>query len=466
MKPPLLLLIVSLACQVSFSQTADSVQEIDLCRNFQSIRSVALPLKPTDENYKRVRLSVASIKAINKATLLSLSEGESECIDISGEVDDENFKNDFDTLERETYSIVRISPAKPINNQLLLFVLTTEKRGHTYLITFNRTGSRNNCMQARSAVLLDLIIGNNHFSHSRVSTFINYNTIQIEGSCWHENDVPLVEKKRSVMLTIQKDGTIVMKEADAQASRNYEDSLQIVQYTKQLNRELVKESAEEGNTIYTDEIIDSILSSNRMGFGGGKVHYAPDSAFKIYIINGNGGAPYGNEVYESYLHFKDGKRLDMDDDFDPVAAIYKTGAFTYLVIQHYWSRSSSSHAEVYYTLTQFSVEKDSIQYHAIQGTNKWPLYYTYNDKDFTIYTYHVYENAEKTYMRYNPKTKKLNYSFMIGREQADGRYDDLFPVNKNENQALQVTGTCVVKNGLLQFAGEKFNIVAWKSATE
>ena len=220
MKPPLLLLIVSFACQVSFSQTTDSVQEIDLCKNFENIVSVSLPLKSTDANYKRIRLSIASIKTINKATLVSLSDGESECIDISGEVDDENFKYDFDTLENETYSIVRISPAKPNNNQLLMFILTTEKRDHSYLITFNRTGNRNNCMQAKSAVLLDFVIGNNHFSHGRNSTFINYNKIKIEGSCWHENDVPLVEKKRSIMLTIQKDGTIVMKETAALASMN------------------------------------------------------------------------------------------------------------------------------------------------------------------------------------------------------------------------------------------------------
>lgn len=220
MKPLLLLLIVSFACQVSFSQTTDSVQEIDLCKNFENIRSVSLPLKSTDESYKHIRLSIASIKAINKATLVSLSEGESECIDISGEVDDENFKYDFDTLENETYSIVRISPAKPINNQLLMFILTTEKRDHSYLITFIRTGSRNNFLQARSAVLLGFVIGNNHFSHSRKSTFINYNKIKIEGSCWHENDVPLIEKKRSVMLTIQIDGTMVMKETAALASVN------------------------------------------------------------------------------------------------------------------------------------------------------------------------------------------------------------------------------------------------------
>lgn len=212
MKLPLLLLIVSFAWQVSFSQTAETVQEIDLCRDFQNILSVSLPLKSTDENYKHIRLSIASLKAINKATLVSLSEGEPECIDISGEVDDENFKYDFDTLENETYSMVRISPAKPINNQLLMFIVTTEKRGHSYLVTFTRTGGRNNCIQARCAVLLDFVIGNNHFSHGRKSTFINYNQIKIERSCWHENDVPFVEKKGSVMLTIQKDGTIVMKE--------------------------------------------------------------------------------------------------------------------------------------------------------------------------------------------------------------------------------------------------------------
>jgi hypothetical protein len=238
-----------------------------------------------------------------------------------------------------------------------------------------------------------------------------------------------------------------------------EDSLQILQYAKQLNRQLA--TSEEDNKVYTDEVIDSILSINRMGFGGGKVHYAPDSAFKIYIIDGNGGGPYGNEIYESYLHLKNGKRLDLDDDFGPVTGIYKTGPFTYLVIQHYWSRSASSHSEAYYTLTQLSVEKDSIQYHAIICTDKWPIYYSYNnDKNFTIYTYHNYENAENTYMRYDPKTNKLSYSFIIGQGQANGNYDHLF---KKENQVLQVTGSCVVKNGLLQFAGEKLKIVPWKS---
>jgi hypothetical protein len=64
-------------------------------------------------------------------------------------------------------------------------------------------------------------------------------------------------------------------------------------------------------------------------------------------------------------------------------------------------------------------------------------------------------------MRYDPKTKRMSYQFMFGREQANGRYEHLSALFKNENQVLQVTGACVVKNGLLQFAGEKFKIVEW-----
>ena len=251
-----------------------------------------------------------------------------------------------------------------------------------------------------------------------------------------------------------------------------EDSLQILQYEKQLNLNMVHEilGADEADEILgadkpnKDEIIDSILHENRMGYGGGTVHYAPDSAFKIYIIEGNGGGAYGNSVYESFLHFKNGNHLDLEDDFDPVTGIYKTGASTYIVIQHYFSRSAAVHTEEYYAVTQFSIDNNAIQYIPIKGTDKWPLFDV--DKNFTIYSYHYYANAGKTYMRYDPKTNKLSYRFMFGREQANGRYEHLSSLYKNENQVLQVTGACVVKNGLLQFAGEKLKIVDSKVSNE
>jgi hypothetical protein len=212
MKVPPLLLILSFACHTSFSQTADSVQQIDLCSNLQNVKSISLPFEWRNVNYSHVRLSVASLKAINKAALLSLSEDERDCVEISALVDDENFKSDFDTLNTDAYEIVRILPAKSINNQMLMFVLVSERRGHTYLITFNRTGSRNNCMKARSAVRLGFAMGNRHWSHRRDADFMNDNKIKVMGECWHENDELGPLSQLLVMLTIQKDGTIVKKE--------------------------------------------------------------------------------------------------------------------------------------------------------------------------------------------------------------------------------------------------------------
>jgi len=245
-----------------------------------------------------------------------------------------------------------------------------------------------------------------------------------------------------------------------------EDSLQILQYEKQLNLDLVGDIPG-ADKPYTVEIIDSVLRESRMGFGGGNVHYAPDSAFKIYIIEGDGGGPYSNSMYHAFLHFKNGKRLDLEDNIDPITGIYKTGPFTYLAIHHFWSRSASSHSEEYYTVTQFSIDKDSMQYISMQYTDKWPFYSPgIYDKDFTIYTYHNYANPGTTYMRYNPKTKRLSYRFMVGRGQAELNHNDQLSLFKNDNQVLQVTGACVVKNGLLQFAGEKFKILDWKERNE
>jgi hypothetical protein len=241
-----------------------------------------------------------------------------------------------------------------------------------------------------------------------------------------------------------------------------EDSLQILQYKKQLNLDLVGDISG-ADKPYTDEIIDSVLRESRMGYGGGNVHYAPDSAFKIYIIDGSGGRPYDNSMYHSFLHFKNGKRIDVGDDLDPITGVYKTGPFTYIAIQHYFSRSNAVHTE-YYALTQFSVIKDSIQYISLECTDKRPLYYPGNN--FTIYTHHLYENAGKTYMSFDPKTKKMSYRFMVGREQANEQKEELSSLFKNDNQVLQVTGTCMVKNGLLQFAGETFKILAWKEPNE
>ena len=212
-------MILFFACHTSFSQATDSVQQIDLCSNLRNVKSISLPFDRINVNYSHVRLSVASLKAINKAALLSLSEGEGECIEISGEVDDENFKSDFDTLDNATYSIARISPAKSINNQMLMFILISERRGHAYLITFIRTGSQNNCMKAKSAVLLGFANGNNHWAHGRDYIFHNYNKIKIKGNCWHESEMPNPQKL-SVMLSIKNDGTIVMEEMPTSKDKN------------------------------------------------------------------------------------------------------------------------------------------------------------------------------------------------------------------------------------------------------
>ena len=166
---------------------------------------MSLPLDRNPMNYSNVQLNVASLKAINKAPLFLLREG--DCVSISGEDDEEYFKSDFDTLNNGTYAIVRISPEKSINNQTLKFILFTEQR-HTYLITFIRTGNQNNCMKPKSVVLLEFANGNNHWGHGRDYVFTNYNTINIKGNCWHESEMPRPQKL-SVMLSIKDDGTIV-----------------------------------------------------------------------------------------------------------------------------------------------------------------------------------------------------------------------------------------------------------------
>jgi hypothetical protein len=242
-----------------------------------------------------------------------------------------------------------------------------------------------------------------------------------------------------------------------------EDSLQILQYEKQSDLNLVCEILNE-DKVYTDEIIDSVLNEHRnRGFGGGTVHYAPDSAFKIYIIARKDGSAYDNSIYHSYLHFKNGKRLDLGDYLEPVTGIYKTGPFSYFAIQHVYTRSGVIQSIETYTLTQFSVDKDSIQYMSIKCPDKQPLYYSDN---FAISTLYSFANDGDSYMRYDPKTKRLSYRFIVGHEEAESYYQQLLPLFKNDTQALQVTGACVVKNGVLQFAGEKFKMVDGKSDLE
>lgn len=244
-----------------------------------------------------------------------------------------------------------------------------------------------------------------------------------------------------------------------------EDSLQILKYVKELNRSLAYDLFE-GEQGFSDEIIDSVLSSNRMGYGGGNVYYSPDSSFKIYVIEGNGGGAYGISVHESFIQFKNGKALNIIEPLFPITDIHQIGKKTYIIIQNFWTRGASVHTENNYKVTQISIENDTLTYVPFKFPNSNPIYNKNQPGSFTIYTYHFYENLDKTFMYYDSKNRKLVYSFIIDHYQASSYHEEILDKFKNENQIAEVKGSFVVKDGTLQFNSEVYRGMDFKFEEE
>src|SRR5688572_4014329 len=105
--PPITAIAFILLCfiQPSFSQSSDSVQQINLCAQLNRVKAVFVPFHIDDfTKYDSIPTSPAFLSAINKATQLPFSKG--ECV--SGEDDEEFFARDFDTSDKPVYQIIRI----------------------------------------------------------------------------------------------------------------------------------------------------------------------------------------------------------------------------------------------------------------------------------------------------------------------------------------------------------------------
>lgn len=183
-----LVVILLVCCQtISFAQSdrIDTLRQLNICKDYRSIRQASFPFNDSAFNScELVRLDASSVKAIYKASVVSLSEHEAECP--SGEIDDEEvFHSDFDAENTpQAYKVIRLRLPASHKNIGAFIINTYEYMSPSYLITYRYPGQPGNCIEMINSVRLDFHMGNRHWNHHRSAVLHSESNIEIKGECW------------------------------------------------------------------------------------------------------------------------------------------------------------------------------------------------------------------------------------------------------------------------------------------
>jgi hypothetical protein len=172
--------------------------------------------------------------------------------------------------------------------------------------------------------------------------------------------------------------------------------------------------------------VDSVLHESRISCCDGKITYAPDSLFKIYIISGESCGMYCNPFSESYAYSADNVKLAFSDEFSftDITDIFTLPDNKYLVLQESWGRAASVLSVNCLRASLVSLRNDSLIFYLMINTDSAARFKNeeYNSDD--IY----YERTGLSFcqespgpvfepgVHYNPSTRELSYSF--GRNYA------------------------------------------------
>jgi hypothetical protein len=144
-----------------------------------------------------------------------------------------------------------------------------------------------------------------------------------------------------------------------------EDSLLLIQYRQKIIMEIF-----ELDSFINEEEKQIYLEQTNFNLQDGSVKYAPDSTFKIFVIEGDDCGASCSNFYYSFIHYiYSGKEIAMPADFTDIDTIYELEKNKYLIL-----KSSSEHpvGPVYNyckSADLVSFTADSVYYH--------PIFYEY-----------------------------------------------------------------------------------------
>lgn len=187
------------------------------------------------------------------------------------------------------------------------------------------------------------------------------------------------------------------------------DSVILARHIREVKIEnAVEEFSEHSfNSHLTEAELDSILKENSIAIRDGKVYYAPDSSFKIFVVYGESCGAYCNPYDQSWIHFNDESQLVINHaDFGGTnIEIYLIPDGKYLVIESYWGRPAG-----YYSITGHAARVISFQDHKMVTHPVFESDEEANDKlGYRQYQEHVIDSTE--YLNYNIQTKQLSYQY-------------------------------------------------------
>jgi hypothetical protein len=177
-----------------------------------------------------------------------------------------------------------------------------------------------------------------------------------------------------------------------------EDSLLLIQY----RQKIIKEIFELDSSI-TEEEMQKFLEETNFNLQDGLVKYAPDSTFKIFVIEGDDCGASCSNFYYSFIHFIfEKKEIALPSDFTDIDTIFKLEKNKYLILQ-----SSSEHpvGPVYNyckTADLISITADSVFYHPILHKG---------DSTFKVCQQESAITESQPFITYNTKQKLLDYSY-------------------------------------------------------
>ncbi|MDJ1469647.1 hypothetical protein [Xanthocytophaga flava] len=176
------------------------------------------------------------------------------------------------------------------------------------------------------------------------------------------------------------------------------DSLIVAKYRLALIRGYM-----EDDSLVTESEMDSILQEMRISLSSGEVFYAPDSTFKIYVIEGESCGGYCNPLWSSYIHYNlKSKQVIKEADFTSITSIHKLPDEKYVIMEHSYGRPASVMSVVCNHARVISFQNDSILTHSI-GNN--------SEGKFEFCQQNTVQLEEEPYIRYDLKSKRLTYLY-------------------------------------------------------
>lgn len=200
-----------------------------------------------------------------------------------------------------------------------------------------------------------------------------------------------------------------------------------------------------------DESVEEAFPNNTVAsWSNGEVYYAPDSAFKIFVFEGNQGGATAQPMYHSLIQLKSGKTIRyFENEMTPIKSFYQAGPKNYVIIQSSWSGGNAGGTN--YSISQLSIENDSVSISTLLNENQNTELnrYLYSGS-FKIHGSNGMEDL--IYLKHDSINNRINFSYAkTGYELENYEHEliklipkSLFPVKPNE--IILVTGEFEIVN--------------------